>query len=942
MPETIEKLRPDRDLQCYYFDESAIAALSETSPDGFVVSGTWRQQFDWCVIEWNRDNVFEHPAFRTLPDGDLSGLTLTYEETRENCIPLDSDLSPTVDWPYLRVWAGDNGDEKVYFVPLKNHAEGIEGIRETAYADFTLSGLITADGWIGLSYTSGNFPGQDFAVEVHDGDPLTSVLDQIVAGMTEREDPFGNPIRPVVRAERIGETIRVYYTGTAHDLDSATTGTNGNRFGMFAYASGGATWDSPGKTFSNGTSFTRWRITIDFSTLKGWRKDDSGFFILDEDRNPVEFDVPRTQIRKLRWTYSADQQLGEFERSEFKVTVSNWTVTGTGREYSIAGPGSRRIEDNDSKAIYTGTWGFDQGNYSGGTIRYSEEIGNAVSVRYVASSTHELYVGTRYLGNGATASFTVDGASVGSVNLLIPAEDVLIRWRIGTYGPGSHVFTMMQTSAGRLDFDFVEMAMPTSELPTFPDIPGITLATDWDTLHSVAIAPERTAWMIRSLGFTGRQNHYVGALLFYEMHNLGNRYASGSFTFSGTPVAGTIIKITVGPWDGLIGVERKIMEGETIETVILSFQQEFSKGYSTLWAEKHGNVLTIHARQQGNAGEALQLAAYSSNPAFTITPSGLAFEGGEDGEWHTDLGATPRLNRAMRDWTRSFLTALHGYGIDAACAFSTELKHGDRSPEAGIAQRDVDNNAIYLPTPAIQTNFSTTSLAYWEQVHADCAQIMAEAGLTPYLQFGEEQWWYFPHDGTLNGETFASMPFYDEWTKSEFEARYGRPMAVFRDNDANPAEYPEEVEFLSGLLGNFTTAIMDHVRAEHPEARFEVLYPFDVNDTAFNRAINFPDAAWTPATLTSLKTEGLRYTFGKNLRASERDLAMGEPLGFGPMQRSHLTGLGDYSAPWLKEARIALGKGFENVVLFALDQFCLIGYKLPLTRGGRRTVRVRH
>jgi hypothetical protein len=295
----------------------------------------------------------------------------------------------------------------------------------------------------------------------------------------------------------------------------------------------------------------------------------------------------------------------------------------------------------------------------------------------------------------------------------------------------------------------------------------------------------------------------------------------------------------------------------------------------------------------------------------------------------------------MRDWTRSFLAALNGYGIDAACAFSTELKHGDPTEEAGIAQRDIANNPIALPTPAIQTNFSPTSLAFWKQVHADCAQIMTEAGMTPFLQFGEEQWWYFPNDGTLGGPTFASMPFYDTWTKSEFESRYGRSLAVFLDNNVDPAEHPEEVEFLSGLLGDFTTAIMDHVRATTPGARFEVLYPFDVNDTAFNRAINFPETAWTPATLTSLKTEGLRYTFGKDLRRSEQQLAMGEPLGFEAKQRSHLTGLGDHTAPWLKEARIAIAKGFENVVLFALDQFCLIGYELPLPRSGRRTVRVR-
>ena len=77
--------------------------MSATSESGFSVSGTWRQQFDWAVIEWNRDNTHEHPAFRYLPDGDLSGLVLTYEETRTNCIPMDSDLFPTA--PLIRLAA---------------------------------------------------------------------------------------------------------------------------------------------------------------------------------------------------------------------------------------------------------------------------------------------------------------------------------------------------------------------------------------------------------------------------------------------------------------------------------------------------------------------------------------------------------------------------------------------------------------------------------------------------------------------------------------------------------------------------------------------------------------------------------------------------------------------------------------------------------------------
>jgi len=198
---------------------------------------------------------------------------------------------------------------------------------------------------------------------------------------------------------------------------------------------------------------------------------------------------------------------------------------------------------------------------------------------------------------------------------------------------------------------------------------------------------------------------------------------------------------------------------------------------------------------------------------------------------------------------------------------------------------------------------------------------------------------YFPSNGL--GSTFSGMPFYDAWTQAEFEARYEHAMEVFYDNEADPEAYADEVEFLAAVIGEFTDAIMSYVRETHSTARFEVLYPFDVNQTAFNKAINFPVEAWTPAALDCLKTEGLGFTFTKELKKSEEGIEMGGALGFAADQRSHLVGLGDSAAPWLKEMRIAEGKGFESVVGFALDQFCLIGCRLPLRGSDRRGTRVR-
>lgn len=196
---------------------------------------------------------------------------------------------------------------------------------------------------------------------------------------------------------------------------------------------------------------------------------------------------------------------------------------------------------------------------------------------------------------------------------------------------------------------------------------------------------------------------------------------------------------------------------------------------------------------------------------------------------------------------------------------------------------------------------------------------------------------YFNSDGL--GLNYSGMPFYDAWNQSEFEAQYGHPMAVITQHTADPQNYPDEVAYLPTVIGNFTTAIMNYVRASYPDCRFEVLYPTDVNQTAFNLAINYPVTAWTPTSLTCLKTESFGFTLGRNLDKCWETLEYGTDLGFDAGKRAHLVGIGDATTAWLKEALAAKGKRFESVVLFALDQFCLIGYDLPLDDGLRRSFR---
>ena len=903
MPEALQKLSPHRDLQCYFERPSGIAALSETSADGFKLSGSWRQQFDWAVIEWNRDNVFEHPAFRNLPDGDLSGLQLTYQETRQNCIPIDSTLYPTVDWPYLRIWAESGGAESLYKVRLLDHATPVAGSYTNASATFELQGDPTPGDYVELAWE-----GEHHTYQLLGADTLANAVQAITASV--------NAFSAVMQATRNGASITLAYVGAA--------GGNGNRVGVTANVSGAKTenWSASWQRLSGGTSPSKWQLSLNIGSL-----------LAIDGRL-----VPAASIRKMRWTYAADLQSGAYVRSEFRVAVSNWQVTGTNRAYQVAGPGSWRVEDGSGDLVYGAApnWTESRGNFSGGSIRQTTTYGASVSWTYRAPQAHQLYLGTRMAANGATVSIAVDGVTPSIRNLLLPLEDALVRIPLGTFAANT-VHTVTATHVGTAGqyfyFDFFEVAVPTGDLPEVPPDAVTTLATDWDTDHSIALAPERTAWMIKSLGFIGRANHYVGALWFYELSRPGQAYASGTVTFGGSPVFGQITSISIGP----TVLQRVNLIGDTAVSIARAFELLINGGSTGVWAEAAGPVLTIHARAMGIEGNAVALSASPAGGAFSaqvnVAQGGVGtLTGGIDGEWYTDLGAVPRVNLAARDWTRSFVKEMKSYGIDVASAFSMELQHGDPSPAAGIAQRYPSQNPVLLNTPAIQTNFSPTSLTYWKQVYLDMAHLMAEAGQTPYLQFGEVQWWYFPYDG-------SGMPFYDAYTTSTFAATYGRSLHVFANQFSPAAGYLEDTQFLTGLIGNFTNQIIQYVRGAYPAALFEVLYPPDVNDTALNAAVNLPVSAWTPATLECLKTENFTYTGNRDMNKARESIKLPIELGFPRNKISHLIGIGDYTTPWAREVRASKAEGLESVVLFALDQFCLIGYPTPLEKGSRRSLR---
>ncbi|MBI3667256.1 MAG: hypothetical protein HY236_13700 [Acidobacteria bacterium] len=908
MSEILEKLRPDRDLQCYFYRPSAVAALSATRSTGFTVSGAWRQQFDWAVVEWNRDNVFEHPLLRCLPDGDLSGLTLSYPETRTHCILMDSGLYPTVDWPYLRIWANDaSGAEQIYRVRLKDYATPTAGSFTNAQATFTLQGTLTPGDYVELSWLD-----EHYYHVVRGSDTIADVLNDLKLNI--------NTFSTTVAAD-------VPAGGTQIVLTNTKPGLEGNYLGIAASVNGAQSevWAPASQTMSGGASPTEWQVTLDFGAL-------TDAFLKDANGQPLP--IPTQNVRKMRWTYAAALQPGVFQRGEFSVAVTAWTVSGTNRAYQVAGPRSRRFEDVDPKIAYTGTWAEERGNYSGGTIHRTSGTGGQCRLDYWGHAQHRLYFGSRRTRGTGIITVRVDGQPEQVFDLYVPGEDFLVRLGLGDFAVGSHSVTATLTGADPnasgqdFYFDYFELAVAASTVNVQPAQGHEALATDWDTDHSLALAPERVAWNIQMLGFTGRANHYAGALLFYELVNPHNVYAQGTVTFQGTPGLGQVVEITIS---GTV-YSRVTLITDTLETVAKAFEYLMNNGSTGVWAQASGAVLTVQARATGAAGNSLTLAATTTTNAngnMQAVASGDHFSGGADGAWLTELGAMPRLNRAARDWHRSYFAALNGYGIDATAAFSTELGNGDPSFAAGIAQRYPNGDPVMVSTPALQTNFSPASLAFWKQVYRDMAQIMNDAGQGPYLQFGEVQWWYFPGP--------SGMTFYDEYTTTTFQAQYGRAMHVFTSNDESPAPYPEEAAFLPSLIGDFTTQISEFVKAEYAQAKFEALYPPDVNDFGLTRVANLPGSPWGPDQLEVLKTENFTYTGARNLNKARASILLPLARGFPRNRMAHLVGVGNSSEPWDWERRLARGEYCETVVLFAFDQFSMIGYRLPLSPGSRRS-----
>ena len=375
---------------------------------------------------------------------------------------MDSSLFPTVDWPTLRVWADSTGAGRIYCGSVEGPCDGdrraaIRRLRQSS----RLQGTATAGDYVEVAWLT-----EHYHLSVRIG---TDTL----AALYKRSPMRLTRMLPTVDLRRCSASVverssRLTYLGTTatargRQRTDSVTGANGNRIGAYANVTGAATesWSPAWQYFSGGTSPTmECRTATSASERLG-----------NHDPTKTMVHVPTTAVRKLRWTYAADFQIGAYERSEFQVTISNWSVTGTGLGTRLPGARAAAIEDDSPDLSYSGSWSLTvpPGNFSGGIAAFHNHAPTHRFATRTRPRRLTAFIWGRGRLSGAQITITVDGVAAARQRIsLYSGEDVLVRILLGNLAGGvAHTVTVTHTgTAGSyFFFDFFEIAVPTENLP---------------------------------------------------------------------------------------------------------------------------------------------------------------------------------------------------------------------------------------------------------------------------------------------------------------------------------------------------------------------------------------------------------------------------------------------------------------------------------------------
>lgn len=669
--------------------------------------------------------------------------------------------------------------------------------------------------------------------------------------------------------------------------------------------------------FNGGSSDVTWRCSLDFTSRS------------------------ISQLRQCWLTFAPPLANGAaFKDTEWQASFSNWVLSGPASRTAlkVAGPGSVRIEEDDVACVFTGDWAVETGFYSQGFAKRCSTIGDSVTLSYTCQLPHDVYIGTSLYVDRGVIGIRLDGDPETTLDCSLKSDDAVnTRRRVrSTVAAGTHTVTLTFKSGRYFYFDFLEAAVPSDVPDPPPPRTDLSPALDYSTDHTYKLSPSRLLWNMDHLGMTGPMNEYIGVFWWNQRVRTGGIIPSVTVTFSGTWSDGDSAFLTLGG----ASIGKSVFPGDTPSTIATHFATLINGSFVAVWAAAQGSTLTITSRSP-TASYALSFQTSKVSSAGQITVSG-SFAGANEGTWEVDPAQTPALNRGAREWHSDFYRECQSRSREVVTAASMELVH----PPSGFAAVFPDNTGVETSVGfgnLRSTHCSQGSLmrSYQQSVYETIAGLMAGAGLTPAIQFGEFLWWFFTNYTPANPN--GGMAYYDAETKAAAQAALGRPLHVFRGPDDDPGvNNGADATFLRNRLRDHVASLVASVRARYPSTLFEVLFPFDVNHPTpvgspyqlggrLNRYVNFP-VEWQRKQTSGfdrLKMEAL--AFGAdfcNLDLARTAMAFPFDMGWPGDSVRYLVPVFKPARNWQKEYSAARAEGIRFVNLWAFDQVCLYGLNI--------------
>ncbi len=1006
MAERIYKLQPDRTVHLRGFDHlGASAAVHSATPEGFTVSGNFRDAADFAVVVlYDSDNFFEHPRLKYLPDTDFSGLTLRFDVAYENLMPLNSRKYPTIDWPYLDVVASNGAASRVR---LSDYAEAIGTPDNPASATVRIEGE-NLDAWdrVTLWYQNMAFdytvpgkvrteyaffasgPGQIHSIIVRDrayayveqendtstgiAATLISQINGTAAGFTADpevsattgEEPY---IVRVTRKLDTGATVEVSASGNLSEnlyhvkattvcralcaqINSADYGTaapfglraeadgttlritttsggyDANFLGIYSVAKNSRLQATAEARFSGGTSSAALRVTLDFTRLG------------------------LADIRRM-WLTLAPRLAdgGEYVGEEWQAVFSNWSLSGPEerRRLRVAGPGSTLVQALDARCEQTGWWSLENGFYLGNNAMVSWQPGSTMTVKYHCSEPHEVWVWSSLYTDRGQAAVELDGEPRGVLDCRLAADTAVVTRRKVAEGVAAGDHTLRLTAQGDGPFYFIGAeAVVAGDVPEAEEAEEFaTPALDYSTDHTYKLPPARILWMLEKLGCAGPLNEYLGILWWNERRRVNGSMPQMAIEFEGEFAAGDQVFIDIGSQR----LGKSVLLKERAASVARHFEMVVNATMVGVWARAESGRLLLTARSAESAySYPVKVTVERAEGSSGTATGGGVLGGGAMGEWRVDVGAERCLNAGARAWHEDLFRLCAQKGRAVTAAMSMELVN----PPEEMAARFPDGQAVLTDMGfgglrSTHCAFSGPALEFQKRAFLEVAEMMAAAGLTPELQCGEFTWWYFSNYNAQADE--GGMGFYDGETAAAAEAALGRPLFVFR----RPVDDPgvnggADARFLRNRLKNYADALMEHVRSAYPAARFELLFPYDVNHPEpegvhqlggrLNRFVNLP-VEWESKVSSGFdrfKVEALDFgVWSRNADLSRECLEFPLTLGWPAESVRAMIAIFRGGYPWMREIERAQELGMRAVSLWAFDHVCLFGLELGRRGAGR-------